>query len=191
MDLSSKITAGLSRLSEVFKTLLWERAKTLQLSPIQIQLLNFIAFHQDDLCNVSSLAREFNVTKPTISDAIRVLVEKNLLIKDFSSTDNRSYTLQLSSLGKEAVDQTISFSDPVKYQLDKLDATEQEQLYRLLSRLIYQLNCTGVLPVQRICFGCRFYQKRTNGHYCNFLKAKLMNSDIRLDCPEFKETNTI
>ncbi len=186
MDLSSKITAGLSRLSEVFKALLWEQAKTLKLSPIQIQLLNFIAFHQDNLCNVSSLAREFNLTKPTISDAIRVLVEKKLLIKDFSSPDSRSYTLQLSSLGKETVDQTISFSNPVKEQLVKLDAAEQEQLYLSLSQLIYQLNRTGVLSVQRICFGCKFYQKTTSGHYCNFLKEELMNSDIRLDCPEFE-----
>lgn len=186
MELSSKITAGLSRLSEVFKVLLWEQAKALQLSPIQIQLLNFIAFHKDELCNVSSLAIEFNVTKPTISDAVRVLVDKKLLIKDFSSEDSRSYTLQLSALGRETVDKTISFGDPVKDQLDTMDIEEQEQLYITLSRLIYQLNRTGVLSVQRTCFGCKFYDKKKAGHYCNFLKAPLQNRDIRLDCPEFE-----
>ncbi len=187
MDLSSKITAGLSRLSEVFKTLLWEQAKDLHLSPIQIQLLNFIAIHKDNLCNVSALAREFHVTKPTISDAVRVLVKKQLLIKDFSSPDSRSYTLHLSTMGKELVDKTISFSKPLKNQLDKMDAREQKRLYASLSWLIYQLNRNGVLTVQRICFGCKFYQKKTNGHYCNFLQMKLMDSDIRLDCPEFEE----
>lgn len=38
-DVSSKIVAGLERISEAFKVLLWEKAKALGLSPIQIQIL--------------------------------------------------------------------------------------------------------------------------------------------------------
>ena len=55
-DFSSKIVAGLERVSEVFKILLWEKAKLVGLSPIQIQILIFIAFHKQNLCNVSHLA---------------------------------------------------------------------------------------------------------------------------------------
>ena len=75
-DISSKIVAGLERISEVFKVLLWEKAKMVGLSPIQIQMLIFIAFHKQELCNVSHLAKEFNITKPTVSDAIKVLDKK-------------------------------------------------------------------------------------------------------------------
>ena len=45
LDLNSKIIAGLERISEAFKALLWEKAKILRLSPIQIQILIFIKFH--------------------------------------------------------------------------------------------------------------------------------------------------
>ena len=72
-DISSKLVAGLERISEVFKVLLWEKAKQVSLSPIQIQILIFIAYHKQELCNVSHLAREFNITKPTVSDAIKIL----------------------------------------------------------------------------------------------------------------------
>ena len=75
-DLSSKIVAGLERVSEVFKILLWQKAKAIKLSSIQIQILIFLAFHKSSLCNVSHLAKEFNVTKPTISDAIKILDKK-------------------------------------------------------------------------------------------------------------------
>ena len=75
-DISSKIVAGMERVSEVFKILLWEKAKLVGLSPIQIQILIFIAFHKRELCNVSHLAKEFNVTKPTVSDAVRILDKK-------------------------------------------------------------------------------------------------------------------
>ena len=67
----NKIVAGLERLSHVFKTLLWEKAKQHGLSPIQIQLLIFIQYHSDEKNTVSYLAKEFSVTKPTVSDAIR------------------------------------------------------------------------------------------------------------------------
>ena len=114
-DISSKIVAGLERISEVFKSLLWEKAKSNGLSPIQIQILIFINFHKQKLCNVSHLAKEFNVTKPTISDAIKVLDKKGLITKDFSSADNRSYLIDLSSNGKKMVSETQDFAFGCKF----------------------------------------------------------------------------
>ena len=102
-NLSGKIVAGLERISQAFKVLLWNKAKQLGLSPIQIQILIFIAYHKNEYCNVSFLAQEFNVTKPTISDAVRALNKKNLIVKDHSSADNRSYSIFLSEQGKVVV----------------------------------------------------------------------------------------
>ena len=74
--LNSKIVAGLERLSQAFRTLLWEKAKEFGLSPIQIQVLIFIHYHSKEKSTVSYLAQEFNLTKPTISDAIKALEQK-------------------------------------------------------------------------------------------------------------------
>ena len=79
MNLESKILNGLERLSEALKALLWEKAKTLGISPIQIQILLFVSNHQTDICNVSYLAKEFNLTKATISDSVNVLLKKKYL----------------------------------------------------------------------------------------------------------------
>jgi hypothetical protein len=56
-----------------------------------------------------------------------------------------------------------------------------------LSQLIYKLNRTGILTVQRTCYGCKFHQKNIKTDYCNLLEQELLNQDIRLDCPEFQE----
>ena len=80
-DLASKTVAALERISQVYRLLLWDHAKDLGLSPIQIQLLIFVGHHKAALCNVSYLAKEFNVTKPTISDAVRVLFQKGTIEK--------------------------------------------------------------------------------------------------------------
>lgn len=188
-DISSKIVAGLERISEVFKVLLWEKAKTVGLSPIQIQILIFIAFHKSESCNVSHLAKEFNVTKPTVSDVIKVLDKKEMILKDFSSSDSRSYTIHLSTLGKEIVAETNDFADPLKKQIDDFNTTELESVFKTLSDLIYKLNRNGILTVQRTCYGCTFYQKNKKKDYCNLLEKELVTQDIRLDCPEFETKN--
>lgn len=186
-DLSRKISTGLERISQAYKALLWNKAKVFGLSPIQIQILIFLAHHKRELCNVSMLAQEFNVTKPTISDAIRVLEKKGIIIKDHSLSDNRSYTILLSGLGEEVVKQTEDFDAPVTLQVEGLKTKEKEALFRILGKLIFQLNRMGILTVQRTCYGCKFYQKHTDSHYCNLLEKPLLDSEIRLDCPEFED----
>jgi len=185
---ASKIVAGLERISEVFKVLIWEQAKSVGLSPIQIQILIFVTYHKPDLCNVSHLAREFNVTRPTVSDAVRVLVNKKLIVKEHSSEDRRSYTIFLSGAAKEIVAKTGHFSFPLKKQIEQFDDSELEDLWGTLSKLIYQLNRSGILTVQRTCYGCIYYDSSHEGaDHCRLLKKNLYTEDIRLDCPEYEE----
>ena len=185
--ISHKIVAGLERIAEAFKVLLWEKAKLLGLSPIQIQLLIFIQYHKAELCNVSHLAKEFNVTKPTVSDAIRALDGKSLIIKEYSEIDSRRYNIQLSVLGKEMVKETEDFANPLRDQLRHFEKPDLENLYESLSKLIFQLNQHGILTVQRTCFGCKFYERTRTQDYCHWLEKELSSPDIRLDCPEYEE----
>lgn len=189
-DISSKIVAGLERISEVFKVLLWEKAKLLGLSPIQIQLLIFIAYHKIEFCNVSHLAKEFNLTKPTISDAVRVLINKEIIKKDYSLADSRRYSIHLTTLGKELVEEIVGFANPLKNQLKNIDQESLDALFVTISKVIYQLNQQGVLTVQRTCFACKFYEKNKNKAICNLLNKELLDSEIRLDCPEYEEKST-
>ena len=189
MNLASKINVGLERVSQAYKVLLWEKAKQVGLSPIQIQIILFLAYHDRGLANVSHLAQEFNVTKPTISDAIKALEKKDLILKDYSSSDNRSYTIVLSDKGTSVVNISEDFAGPLNDQIGRLPQEDREHFFRLLTQLIYGLNRNGILSVQRTCFGCRFYRNSTKGHFCNFLEKSLVDSEIRLDCPEFESAH--
>lgn len=186
-DLTGKIVIGLERISEVFKSLLWEHAKEIGLSPIQIQILIFVAYHKDELCNVSHLAKEFSITKPTISDAVRVLEAKLLIRKTYGTGDGRSYTISLSEEGSKVVERTHNFASPIKDQLDKMDNSKLEIVYHTLTKLIYNLNKNGVIGVQRMCSGCKFYESNNLNHYCHFIKNDILPNDLKMDCPEFEE----
>ena len=128
-NLDNKIVAGLERLSQVFRILLWEKAKEHSLSPIQIQLLIFIRHHSADKTTVSYLAQEFNFTKPTISDAVKILEQKKLIQKIIDKTDTRSYTINLTATGKKTVLETENFTNPLTEIISKANDPDKIVLW--------------------------------------------------------------
>jgi len=185
-DPTTKIVVGLERISEAFRTLLWDHAKERGLSPIQIQILIFVAHHEERLCNVSHLAQEFNLTKPTISDAVRVLANKKQIVKTPSAEDKRAYSIALSESGKAIVNNTENFAAPIQAAVDELPEAIRDAFFQNLSKVIYSLNKAGIIKVQRTCYACRYYRKAGANHYCQLLEQPLFDRDIRLDCPEFE-----
>jgi DNA-binding MarR family transcriptional regulator len=185
-SLDNKIVAGLERLSQVFKVLLWEKAKQYGLSPIQIQLLIFIQHHTSDKSTVSYLAQEFNVTKPTISDAVKVLEQKKIIKKKADTGDTRSYTIQLTTAGKNIVLDTEHFVNPVTEVIAGISQPEKIVLWQNIIRLINQLHQTGTIAVQRTCHYCKHFSAKNKTPYCKLLEQKLLLQDIRIDCAEFE-----
>jgi DNA-binding MarR family transcriptional regulator len=185
-NLDSKIVAGLERLSQVFRILLWEKAKKHSLSPIQIQLLIFIRHHSADKTTISYLAQEFNFTKPTISDAIKILEQKKLIQKSIDKNDTRSYTINLTAAGKKIVLETEDFANPVTEIIFKTSDTDKIVLWENVSNLIVRLNKLEIISVQRTCFNCKYYSIKNKNHFCNLLDLKLFTQNIRIDCGEFE-----
>jgi DNA-binding MarR family transcriptional regulator len=184
-DLSSKITAGLERLSQVFRTLLWEKAKENQLSPIQIQILLFIANHAPQMATVSYLALEFNVTKATISDAVKTLEQKKLLAKNPDKNDARSFILSLTKDGKNVIKRASDFAQSFLFLIQRYSPEEKKLLWDVISDLIKNLHEQGIISVQRTCHTCKHHQMTGRIHHCLLLERDLKEIEIRMDCPDF------
>ncbi len=185
-DLTSKIVVGLERIAETFRSLLWDHAKEIGLSPIQIQSLIYIAHHDISQATISLLASEFQVTKATMSDAIKRLVEKDFLRKIPSLSDKRTYTLKLTTSGKSIVKRTEHFANPLKDVVNRLGPNQQQEFYKAIYSVIHGAQKHGLINAQRMCFNCRFYRRKQNRHYCQYLKSMLATNEIRIDCPEFE-----
>ena len=186
-NLSYKIAVGLERITEAYKALLWQHAKVVGLSPIQIQIIIFVAYHDHELCNVSYLAKEFNITKPTISDAVKALFNKGLILKNTSLQDHRRYTIVLTDKGQKLLHSIDQYANPLVNEISKLEDDQQQIFYSVLQQVISGLHKKGILEVQRNCLSCRFYNSMDNdNHYCNLLEEKLTAKTLRLDCPEFQ-----
>lgn len=182
-SIESKIVVSLERISEAFRVLLWREAKEYSLSPLQIQLLIFVAFHKQEKCNVSYLSAEFNMTKATVSDAVKVLLKKELLVKVPNPEDARSFDLVLSAIGRKIADSASVFTKELISPLYQLSDEEKSNLLASVFNIIRHLNKAGIITLQRMCFNCNFYSS-SKGHYCNLLKMPLRDTDLRIDCPE-------
>jgi|SRR5690554_411441 len=182
--IESRIVVALERISEAFRVLLWNESKENSLSPIQIQILIFIQFHAQEKCKVGYLADEFNMTKATISDSVRVLLSKELVTKETDPIDTRSYSLSLTDEGKNIAKKASFFASSIEQPIEKLTQEQKTIMLNGLLKLIYDLNKSGIITIQRMCFTCSFYNAENGIHYCNLLKTKLTESEIRVDCPE-------
>lgn len=184
-SIEAKIIVALERISESFRVALWQESKETNLSPIQIQILVFLLFHSSEKRKISYLAQEFNMTKATVSEAVKILVQKDFLSKETEVNDTRSFVIYLTEKGKKTAEQVSSFANILVKPINSLDSTQKEILFKTLLDLIYQLNQAQIIQVQRMCFACSFYSKE-EGHYCNLLKKPLKDHELRLDCEEFE-----
>ena len=183
-SIESKIVVALERISEAFRVLLWNESKENSLSPIQIQILIFLRFHSEDKCKVSYLADEFNMTKATISDSVKVLLKKELIQKFTNPSDTRSYLIGLTNQGKQVAEKSSNFTFNIQKPLTTLPEEQKKEILAGLLKVIYQLNQTGVITIQRMCFTCSYYERTNNKHFCKLLQAKLTSKELRVDCPE-------
>ena len=183
-NVDSRIVVALERISEAFRVLLWKESKENSLSPIQIQLLIFLLFHDLEKCKVSYLAGEFNMTKATISDSVKVLLAKKLVDKVPDLNDTRSFSLSLTPEGRKVAEKASIFSSSIEKPIEKLNPDQKKAMLNGLLKLIQELNKSGVITVQRMCFSCSNFQSDKGSHYCNLLKSELAESEIRVDCPE-------
>ena len=190
-NIDSRIVAAMERIAQAFRVLLWNESKELSLSPIQIQLLIFLLFHSEEKRKVSYLADEFNMTKATISDSIKVLEQKKLIRKVNDKDDTRSYYIYLTGKGMEIAKQTATFTRQIEEPIAQLNSEDKVNLLISLTGIIQHLNQTGVITIQRMCKTCVYFSSGNgkNPHFCHLLNQKLFNADLRLDCPDHTLVN--
>ena len=184
-DINTKIIAGIERLHTIFRAAIQQQAKHHQITPLQTQLLLFIAGHDNELCTVTLLAKEFVMTKATVSDSIRSLTEKGYIEKKEADGDSRLCVLVLTHLGMETVQSLYGLSAVFSPALKNLKSRELTTTWKTLVELIYAFQQQGLVTC-RMCPACHFFQDNDGHYFCQLLNKHLSTKDIRLDCPDYK-----
>lgn len=186
--LGAKLTTGFVNIAVALRAMLWQECLAANISPIQGQILVFCLNHPPQLCRIGSLAREFCLTKPTISDAVKTLERKGLLTKHNDPGDLRSFDLILTAEGVEIANQVARFPDTLQQLLEEVPETRKAQLELLLTQLTVQLKELGILSGQRSCVSCQhsIKQRSKKNYYCALYQSKMGQAEIRLNCADFQ-----
>jgi len=188
-DVDARIVAALERLSQVFRVRLREEARRRNLSPIQAQFLVYLLHHDVVLRRVSQLAREFDLTQATVSDAVASLETKGLLRREQWPEDRRVVTLRLTPEGDGLATSLSNWADPIREHVEGFSKGERETAMGFLMELAGSLQRSGLIAVARMCVTCRFFRRdvrpgEASPHHCGLLNVPLGGSDLRVDCPE-------
>jgi DNA-binding MarR family transcriptional regulator len=188
-DVDAKIVATLERLSQVFRVRLGEEARRRNLSPIQAQFLIYLLHHDVELRRVSRLAREFDLTQATVSDAVAALETKGFIQRERWPDDQRVATLRLTRDGEMLAITLATWADPIGEHLARFSTEEREAVMGFLMELAGSLQRSGLITVARICVTCRFFRRDVRPgevfpHHCGLLDVPLGRSNLRVDCPE-------
>jgi DNA-binding MarR family transcriptional regulator len=188
-SVDAKLVAGLERLGQVFRGLLWERAHEHGLSPIQARVLLDLRFRAEEGRRVGALAEQFRLTAATVSDALTTLSEKGLVVKTPDPDDRRARIVELTPDGEETADALSTWAEPVRNQLEALDTERTTEAITLVMDLIASLETADLISRARMCRTCRFFAPDAHAaadapHHCNLLDLPLGPGDLRMDCPE-------
>lgn len=191
-DLDGRLAAALERVGQVMRTLVWQRAYASGLSPMQVQILLYLAGHATPP-RVSDLAAELDVTLATVSDALAALGRKGLVHRKQGTTDRRSFVFSITAAGHGLTGDLVSWSDPVTAGLSTMDVEAKAGALRLILDLLGALHRDGVPAIARTCVTCRFFDRNAHDgaqpHHCLLLDTAFGDERLRVDCAEHQASD--
>lgn len=187
-DLDRRLADAIERLGHGLRSLAQRTAREHGLTPLQQQVVLTLSRQPTVRREVSALAAEFDVTKPTMSDAVTALERKELVTRSPGS-DGRRRLLTLTAGGEEVARRLEPWDGPLLGALASVPAEDRATTLHSLLRVIADLQRQGVVSVARTCTGCRFFRADTYPdpaapHHCGLLGVPLPLADLRTDCPE-------
>ncbi|MFN3478591.1 MAG: hypothetical protein ACK4ZM_04440, partial [bacterium] len=157
-----------------------KKHKISNLSELQIKIIFLINSHPVPL-NLTSLQKETGLAKSTISKTLKNMQNKKL-IKIKKITNQKEKYLFLTPKTQKII-KTIN---EVNSKFEEIISRNLANFYKNFFDLVNDLYQEKLIFLAAMCKTCYFFQIKKEGYYCNFLKKKLGNSDIKIQCKDWK-----
>ena len=187
----ARIAAGLQKIGLAMKQQAWQQANDEGLSATQGQILAILV-GQGSLTG-KELSERLGVTLPTISDSVRVLVEKQLVTRSPDPRHPRASLLTPTPKGATLGARARSWPEFMADAAADLAPDEQRAFYAAVIKMIRGLQEQGLVPVSGMCVTCTHFRPNVRSgdtpHHCALVDAPLAGTQLRLDCPEHERAS--
>jgi DNA-binding MarR family transcriptional regulator len=184
--LALRIAAGLHKIGLAMKQQAWQQASEEGLSATQGQILAALVSHGP--LTGSELRERLGVTLPTISDSVRVLVEKKLVRKAPDPRHPRASLLTPTEQGAALGARARSWPEFMAAAVEGLSLDEQRAFLNGVVKMIRGLQVQGLIPLDGMCVTCTHFRPNVRDgakpHHCAFVDAPLAAEQLRVACTE-------
>lgn len=143
---------------------------------------------------LSEVAAAMGVSAATASDAVSVLVKKDLVARERAADDRRAIAIRLTATGKEQAARAATWPDFLVSAIESMSESEQRAFFGGISTVIRSLQDEGIVAASRMCLSCKYFRANVcaderRPHHCDLVGAAFGDPDLRLDCPEHEPAN--
>jgi len=179
--LEDKIVQSIDRIARAYRMLLWNFSKKYKLTPLQSQILLYIFNNPYEKIRIKTLTKEFGITQPTVSDSVKTLIRKGLILQEKDGEDKRETLLKITFKGKGLAEELMKWMEPFKDTLKEFEEEDRSNLLFLLLNYIALLQKKGIISVAKICLTCIYF----SNYHCKLLNIPLTKKDLRINCPDY------
>lgn len=184
--ISQRIATGLHKVGLAMKQQSWQQANQEGLSATQGQIL--AALVGSGPLSGTELSARLGVTLPTISDSVRVLVDKGLVTKSADPRHPRASLVTATKKGAALGARARSWPEFLGDAVASLSLDEQRAFYAGIVKMIRTLQEQGLVPLEGMCVTCTHFRPHVRTgpapHHCALVDAPLAGEQLRIDCPE-------
>lgn len=178
----------LERLSSLTRVWFREHPKLTDLQPIQLSALLYLGRCNRYSNTPLAVTEYLGLTKGTVSQSLKALETKGLLIKTQDAKDKRSVHLELTAPARTLLDAVMP-PDFLVAAAQRMGARAQD-LEGLLLELLRNIQQGEDVPGFGLCRTCRFHQRVEGGAFCGLTQEPLESREIDLICREHQLLQT-
>jgi DNA-binding MarR family transcriptional regulator len=186
-----RIATGLYKLGLAMKQQAWLLANEEGISPTQGQILATLSVEGPR--SATELSSTLGVTLPTISDSVRVLVDKGLAARKPDPRHPRASLIELTRGGQAQAAKVRTWPDFLASAAGTLSDAEQDAFLSGLVKMIRTLQENGQIPTNRMCATCTHFRPNVHDgplpHHCAFVDAPMASRHMRIECGEHEQAS--
>lgn len=184
-DIDAKIIAGIERISEIIRILLWRESLKNSLNPTQIKILLSLLFGKN--INLKKIENFTSLDKTTLSKSIKNLERRGFIRKIRSINDKRQIIILIDKDKKDIIEEISFWANDLKNILSNFSLKEKSIILKFIFEFIDYSIKKEIVSYQNMCSQCIYFMKKGKKFYCNFLKKSLKLIELRIGCSDFKK----
>lgn len=141
-DVTARIVTGLEHIGDHLSHLLKAQAMEHKLSPLQIRILIFIHFSEEQT-TLSILAATFKLSKATLSVALKSMEQKKLVSRKAMPGDRRSTAIELTEWGRRIAHVAGFYPEPLKKIIATMTQEEKGALLAVIEGIQHKLDISA------------------------------------------------